>query len=671
MFRLALIIGSLLIVVGNAFSQSDSLQKSDSMTSQQLDEVIISTRKILADGMAKPLSGIEGFLNKMDALNLVQRGGYASEPYINGMSTERSVVTIDGMRIYGACTDKMDPVTSYVETTNLEKATVHGGATNSATGASIAGSLDLVRKRAGFGAQQFKGAVFTGIETNNWQKIGGTSLSYSRPKFYTDFDFTFRDAENYKAGKRKEVLYSQYTKFNTSANLGVKLGEHRQLEGTFIYDHALNIGYPALPMDVSTAKAFIGAIEYSQHHISEKLHLIKAKVYYNDVTHIMDDSKRPIVPIRMDMPGWSKTAGFYTLLEGNANDFLAWKFNISGHHNQSLAEMTMYPNNPNEKEMFMLTWPGVHTNYGDLYGDIAILRYDDIKIAINAGIGVHHNRIYDDFGYKSLAIFYPQFNPDKVRVLPRAAINFTYKKYNKAFWEYTAGINYGERAPSVSEGYGFYLFNSFDKFDYIGNPLLKNEKSASFATSAAFIHSKLTVRLSANYFFIKDYIIGRKDSILSAMTIGANGVKVYEQLNYAHLFNGNLNIEYRFVDHWKWNNKLSIRRGVGEQSINLPMIQPFTYSSALECNYGGFSSQLEVAGAAKQYFASKEFGESAVPAYAVLNFSAAYKLEIKRHTLAFKAGVENILDSYYTTFADWNRIPRMGRNFYLNIVWGF
>ncbi|HNS43222.1 MAG TPA: TonB-dependent receptor plug domain-containing protein, partial [Taishania sp.] len=183
MFRLALIIGSLLIVVGNAFSQSDSLQKSDSMTSQQLDEVIISTRKILADGMAKPLSGIEGFLNKMDALNLVQRGGYASEPYINGMSTERSVVTIDGMRIYGACTDKMDPVTSYVETTNLEKATVHGGSTNSATGASIAGSLDLVRKRAGFGVQQFKGAVFTGIETNNWQKIGGTSLSYSRPKF--------------------------------------------------------------------------------------------------------------------------------------------------------------------------------------------------------------------------------------------------------------------------------------------------------------------------------------------------------------------------------------------------------------------------------------------------------------------------------------------------------
>ncbi|MEZ4890958.1 MAG: hypothetical protein R2779_10550 [Crocinitomicaceae bacterium] len=39
------------------------------------------------------------------------------------------------------------------------------------------------------------------------------------------------------------------------------MGEHRQLEGTFIYDHALNIGYPALPMDVSTAKAFIGAIE--------------------------------------------------------------------------------------------------------------------------------------------------------------------------------------------------------------------------------------------------------------------------------------------------------------------------------------------------------------------------------------------------------------------------
>ena len=44
---------------------------------------------------------------------MVKRGSYAWEPLINGMATERTVITIDGMRIFGACTDKMDPITSY------------------------------------------------------------------------------------------------------------------------------------------------------------------------------------------------------------------------------------------------------------------------------------------------------------------------------------------------------------------------------------------------------------------------------------------------------------------------------------------------------------------------------------------------------------------------------
>lgn len=653
-------------------SQVDTLKNSDSLSAVNLDEVMVLTRRLLSDYMTKPLSGIDGYLERIDAVNMVNRGSYASEPFINGMATERSVVTIDGMRIYGACTDKMDPVTSYVEITNLEKASVHGGSSNSINGATIAGSLDLVRKRAGFGEKRFNGMVFAGIESNNFQKIGGTSLSYSRPKFYADVDFTYRGADNYKAGKRKEVLYSQFTKFNTSANLGFRIGDHRQIEATFIYDHALNVGYTALPMDVAYAKAFIGSIEYSRHHFSEKIHEWKTKVYYNDVTHVMDDSKRPDVPIRMDMPGWSKTAGFYSLLQGmDKKNKLMWKFNISGHHNQSMAEMTMYPVDPNEKAMFMLTWPGVNTNYVDLYGDIAILLSEYWKAEVNTAVGVHHNQLYDDFGYKSLQIFYPTLDQHKVRVLPRASVNFKYNKYGKYNLEYNVGLAYGERAPSVSEGYGFYLFNSFDRYDYIGNPLMKNEKSVSFNTSAAFIVSKLTVKLSGNYFYLMDYIIGKPESNLYTMTIGASGVKVYEQLSDAHLFNGSLAFDYRFVNHWSWINKVSYRRGVGNGGMNLPLIQPFSYSSGVHFSHSGFSSLIEVVGAGNQSNFNPDFGESAVPAYAIMNFSAAYKFGVKRHTITLKAGVENMFDSYYTTFADWNRIPRMGRNFFFNIVWGF
>ena len=40
---------------------------------------------------------------------------------------------------------------------------------------------------------------------------------------------------------------------------------------------------------------------------------------------------------------------------------------------------------------------------------------------------------------------------------------------------------------------------------------------------------------------------------------------------------------------------------------------------------------------------------------------------IKEHKTVLKYGIENILDTTYSTYADWNNIPRQGRNFFVNL----
>lgn len=35
--------------------------------------------------------------------------------------------------------------------------------------------------------------------------------------------------------------------------------------------------------------------------------------------------------------------------------------------------------------------------------------------------------------------------------------------------------------------------------------------------------------------------------------------------------------------------------------------------------------------------------------------------------LSLKAGAENLFDAYYSTYADWKNIPRMGRNVFVNL----
>lgn len=635
----------------------------DTIKTDLLKEVVIIHKRTLSDKTDKPLSTLDKYLEKADMINMIKRGAYAWEPFLNGMTSERSVITIDGMRIYGACTDKMDPVTSYVDITNLSKVNVHSGQSGAAGGAAIAGSLDMVRKKSSFGEQALSGMAFSGYETNGQQRVLGGALSYSRPKLFADLDVTYRHADNYKAGGGEEVLYSQYTKYNVSAIAGYKVNDHADIEASLIYDRAVNVGYPALTMDVGLAKAFIGSLAYTRRHLSSSIHEWQTKVYYNDVTHIMDDTKRPVVPIRMDMPGWSKTAGFYSRLQGNS-----WKVNVSGHYNKSLAEMTMFSNTAGEKDMFMLTWPGVLTYYGDVMGEKSHRLSDKWRATVSGGIGVHHNVVDNELGYTSLKIFYPDMARSSTRLLKRLSTAFN---YDHASWQYTLGIAYGERAPSVSEGYGYYLFNSFDRFDYIGNPDMKNEQSVSFNGAVAYRKNGFSAKLSTSYFHLMNYIIGRPKAGLSVMTIGAAGVKIYEQLPYANIYNCALDVNYAFSKSFTWSNRVGYRKGEGKNIRSLPLIQPFTYSSGLTFQHHAFSADVTASGAAAKHDFNAEFGEQALPAYTIVNLSAAYKFDLGKGALLLKAGAENLFDKNYTTFADWNRIPRMGRNVFANLVWSF
>ena len=137
--------------------------KADSIKSRELKEVVV-TGKTGLDSIneSKPLSSIDEHLQKLSNVNLIKRGGYAWEPTINNMATERISVTIDGMKIFCACTDRMDPVTSYVEILNLDNIHVGSGlAGNLHSSNSIGGGLDLKLQKAGFHAQKLNDLEFS------------------------------------------------------------------------------------------------------------------------------------------------------------------------------------------------------------------------------------------------------------------------------------------------------------------------------------------------------------------------------------------------------------------------------------------------------------------------------------------------------------------------------
>jgi iron complex outermembrane receptor protein len=641
-------------------------QSTDSLRSKELSEVVVIGRFDFSQKKQKSLATLDSYLESNTHINMLKRGAYAWEPLLNGMATERSVITIDGMRIYGACTDKMDPVTSYVEISNLSRANIQSGQAGGAHGASIAGSIDLERAHARFDNSGFAGSVLSGWESNNQQKIVGTKLQFGGDNFFANADLTWRDAQNYKSGGGQNVAYSQFSKYNISGSLGWKLRGQQQIIASIIYDKASDVGYPALPMDVAKAEAGIYSLQYTQEHLSKYIHRWDTKLYYNQVTHIMDDSKRPIVPIRMDMPGWSKTWGFYSKLSGDYQNNL-WKINLSAHYNQSLAEMTMYSNLPNHADMFMLTWPGVGTYATTLHLENKTTWNEQWSGTIYAGTSLHHNQIENDFGYQSLQIFYPNLGRNKSRWLKNIGYNLAFTQQQ---WTHQFGLSCADRAPSVSEGYGFYLFNSMDRYDYVGKPNLKNESAIQWSASSTWAFKQGILKAEANYFQMSHYIIGKVDGNLIPMTIGAQGIKRYEQIAHATIVNMGISLDYAISTSWRSTLKTRYRWGAAEGQA-LPQIQPLDYDWTIKYQNKTLSGELNVNGAAQQSRFAAAYGESPAPAYTVLNMAFAKQFSFQKQSFLIKTGIENLLDKNYRTFADWNNIPRMGRNYYLNLIYKF
>ena len=640
----------------------------DSIAPKALNEVIVIGKKTkLYQKQSKPLASIDEYLQQSAKVDMIKRGGYAWEPMINSMATERTLITIDGMRIFGACTDKMDPITSYVEVSNLAEATVVSGQQGGCHGATIGGAIDLKKNQSSLSNLGWKTDLNAGYETNNNQKIIGAVVNFVDESFYIDTDFMFRNADNYFAGNKKEIQFSQFQKFNVSASSGVKLDANKMLKASVIYDKATDVGYPALPMDVSLAEALIASLSYEYAPVATAVQSWETKLYYNTVTHIMDDTKRPNVPIHMDMPGWSDTYGMYSKAKGilGKHNFTV---DVSSFYNRSIAEMTMYPNDPNENLMFMYTWPDVRTLYCGLFLEDNLVLNTNSNLLFSASFASHSNRVASQFGLESLQIFYPNIKATNTRILGSFSTHYNYSHNG---FEYGLGLGYGERAPSVSEGYGFYLFNSFDGYDYIGNPELKNEQSLESSMSFGYSKSKWSSKLSATVFYMPNYIVGTPDSNLIPMTIGANGVKIYTALDYATLFNVDLNLEYQILESLKWQGQLVYAYGKDSNNRNLPFISPFSYSSTFSYFKNRVSAALTVLGNATQSQFSPYYGENKTPDYAVLNGSVGYSFYVEKNKWNVRLGVENIFDTYYSTFSSWNNIPSMGRNFVLNLNFGF
>lgn len=646
-----------------AFSINILAQHADSIKKFQMQEIIVFGRaefekRLLEFYKINTPATTEEILSRSPSISMIRRGNYGIEPTIRAFSADQINLTIDGMKIQCACTDKMDPITIYVEPQNLNSIDIMTFSNGLEFGSAVGGSINLKLANAYYNETNFSGGFGYQSAANSYN--GSFSFNTGGKNVALLLNGTYRKSNNYRAGNGNIVPFSYYKKSNFSLAAQYLLNEENELKANVLFDDGWNIGYPALPMDVGYAKTRIYSLSFNASNLGNLITRLESKIYGNSIAHFMDDSKRPSIPMHMDMPGWSDTYGAFLSAELNTGKSHYTKLRLEVFRTAVRAEMTMYP--ANSEPMFMLTLPDARRLSASIFATDDWNFEQSLFLTTNVRLELNNLLLTSDFGQKQLSVF--EYNTEQGHnfLLKSGSINFT--KQIKDYWNASALIGYSERAPSFNEAYGYYLFNSFDGYDYIGNPELRTEKSINAELVLQTNSDPISLKVTAFLNHIKDYIIGAKNINLSTMTIGANGVKIFTNLPYANIYGMEINAFINPIKNLSFISTVKYQIGKDNKLEPLALIPPLksVISVGYRVNEIGLQGELEYSAAQNNVRTS--VGEQKTSPYLLFHFRASYEIPLDNISIFLNAGLENAFDVNYSDHLDWGKIPRPGRNVY-------
>ena len=640
-----------------------------------MDEVMVDAQSSATNDLAAPqqkLNATEDLMQRVAGVELIQRANFAWEPALRGLSGGQVGLVIDGMKIYGACVDKMDPASSYVEPENLEKLEVSKGGFDLTKASQIGGSVNLVTEKPDF-TQPYDLDLETGFESvaalRRVRVGGGASIG----RFAFRGSASYRKANDFSPGGHDAIAYSGFEKRNYKMSLAARLSNHQQLTFSFLGDDAWNIGYPVLLMDASLAQARIFSLVHAIEPVAPWLHKVETRLYHNRVDHWMDDRNRDVMQrevmrgMYMPMYGFTETVG--GIIKTNAhvagNQF---ELTLDAHQVKQFGDMWMFSLFPNIQDMYLL-------NMGDIaaLNTAATLDYQRpissrLKLRTNARIDLSWRDVQRE---EMVSIFASRFGIDNLKR--------TYELFSgSASLEYVLrpttllrlSLAHTERLPTNAENYGHYVYNYVDGYFYTGNPDLASEKSRQVELSLEHFSNRFGVRITGFYNQLSDYIIGISDSAIDVGLGGRTSVyrfRIYDNTDKAYLYGSEVSLLLDLMPGLEAAASISYAKGHNLSLDDpLPMIPPLNGFFSLRSRGDKHWSELESRWAFPQNRNSKTADEDVTDGYNILNLRAGYSINAQ---MELKAGVENILDTFYHEHLSIGNLPGRGRNVFVSLTY--
>jgi iron complex outermembrane receptor protein len=615
--------------------------------------------------------GMDQFLDNIDGVSTTKRGAFGWEPAVRGQSDQRMNLVIDGMQVFKACVDKMDPITSYVETNNLSKLQIDKSGSGVAQNGTGVSTVNLVTQKAESAPTSFN--LSTSYRAPDQYRTvslsGNTSDASGRNA--VRFSGSYKKADDFRAGNDQTIQNTQYEKLNLNVNYRHTFPSQHSLEAGYIMDKAYDIGYPALLMDATKALADIGQIRFNFAPTNNDFQFNTAQVYANGVRHWMDDYGRDVanrqVMRGMYMPMYGTTTTYGAKLNGAATLFdHQFDWFMDTYMSDAFGDMLMESLDPSIQDMLIYNLDEVKTNNASLGFRHRIQLSDNVLMKIEESIRYKTLRTDSESHASFFQGLYGEAPGTRSKFLLSGSGSLLWMLNNN--WSLSGSLVYSERMGNHMELFGHYIYNYTDGFFYDGNPWLKTERSINTDLNATWEttgHSLSFTLFHKQYFNYIDGVLGT-DS-------GSNDFrfKQYANVGDAVITGG----EFRSFNDLGMmitlENRLSYLYA-HNQTLDepLPLIPPLKGNTTLHFHRGKnmFMADLEWA-AEQNRIAEISSIEDQTGAYGIFNLT--FERRWMDGDLTSIVSLNNILDHYYHTHTSIGNIPEAGRNLMISLSYQF
>lgn len=605
---------------------------------------------------------MDEFLEQIDGVSTTKRGAFGWEPVVRGQSDQRMNLVIDGMQVFKACVDKMDPITSYVETSNLSKLQIDKSGSGVAQNGTGNSTVNLVTQKAETSPFSMDlSSSYRLPDHNRSFNVNGSGADKNGQNAFR-FSGTYKKALDFRAGNDKTIENTQYEKLNLNVSYRHEFPSQHSLEVNYIMDKAFDIGYPALLMDATKAFADIGQLQFYFAEQPSAFQIEKIQVYANAVRHWMDDYSRDVanrtVMRGMHMPMYGTTETFGTRSNGKAsvlNHRFEWF--LDGFTSKAYGDMLMESLDPDIADMLIYNLEEVRTNNAslgflhriNLSKSVLLKLEENVRFKSLGSSSETHASFFEGLYGRTLNI--------RTKLLFSGSGSVLWLLSDKL--SFTGSLVYSERMGNHVELFGHYIYNYTDGYFYDGNPWLKTEKTVNADLNISFetdLHF-LSVSLFHKQYY--DYIDGIASENISSADFR---FKRYANVGDATITGGEFRSINNLSKSFRLENRLSYLYA-HNQTLDepLPLIPPLKGISMIQFSRASHSFSVDVAWAAKQSrVAEISSTEDQTDGFAIINFR--YRKSWMNKALTSTLEINNLTDAFYHTHTSIGNIPEAGRN---------